>query len=146
MSAISDLYQEIIIDHARSPKNFGGLDVKNHSAHGNNPLCGDTLDVDLLINNESVEQVSFRGDGCAISKASASLMTESIKGRSLSDITILFESFHGMLVNDQVPDARLKKLLVFEGVKQFPMRVKCATLCWHTLMAAIKQQHQATTE
>ncbi len=146
MSAISDLYQEIIIDHSRSPKNFGGLSNKSHTAHGNNPLCGDIIDVDLFINNDCIENVSFRGDGCAISKASASLMTESIKGRSLKDIKILFDFFHGMLVNDQVPSAELKKLLVFEGVKQFPMRVKCATLCWHTLMAAIEQQQNVTTE
>ncbi len=139
MSAISDLYQELIIDHARAPKNFGALLEKSHGAHGDNPLCGDTIDIELLIKNEFLENVSFRGDGCAISKASASLMTESIKGQSLEQIQNLFEGFHGMLVDDQPPGSYLKKLAVFEGVKQFPMRVKCATLCWHTLMAAINE-------
>ncbi len=147
MNAISDLYQELIIDHARSPKNFGPLAEKSHCAHGDNPLCGDTIDVELLIKNDSVEKVAFRGDGCAISKASASLMTESVKGQSIDHVQSLFEGFHGMLVDDQPPTIYLKKLAVFEGVKQFPMRVKCATLCWHTLMAAIKEHHtKVTTE
>ncbi|MCA9507274.1 MAG: SUF system NifU family Fe-S cluster assembly protein [Myxococcales bacterium] len=140
MSALSNLYQEIIIDHAQSPKNFGELNQKSHHAHGDNPLCGDTIDIDLFVKNECVEEVRFRGDGCAISKASASLMTESIKGQSLETIQDLFEDFHGMLVHEQHPSATLKKLQVFEGVKEFPMRVKCATLCWHTLMAALEKK------
>lgn len=147
MSAILDLYQEMILHHAKSPKNFGKLSQKNHSAHGNNPLCGDTIDVELFINNERVEDVRFHGDGCAISKASASLMTESIKGQSLTHVQHLFEGFHGMLVDEQSPGEHLNKLTIFEGVKQFPMRVKCATLCWHTLIAALKQESsQVTTE
>lgn len=145
MSAILDLYQELIIHHSRSPKNFGKLAEKNHSAHGNNPLCGDTIDIELLIHNDCVKQISFHGDGCAISKASASLMTESIKGQSLKHVRDLFAGFHGMLVDDQIPSENLNKLAVFEGVKQFPMRVKCATLCWHTLMAALKQESKSVT-
>ncbi len=145
MNAILDLYQEVIIHHAQTPKNFGKLSEKNHSAHGDNPLCGDTIDIELFIRNDCVEQISFHGDGCAISKASASLMTESIKGQSLERVRHLFEGFHAMLVDDQIPEPSLNKLAVFEGVKQFPMRVKCATLCWHTLMAALKKESSSVT-
>lgn len=147
MTALDNLYQELIIDHAKNPKNFGPLLKKTHHAHGDNPLCGDTIDIDLFIDNNLVTSIGFHGDGCAISKASASLMTERIKGHSVADVEQLFDNFHAMLVLDKEPHTMLKKLSVFAGVKQFPMRVKCATLCWHTLMAAIKQQRdQVTTE
>lgn len=142
MSDIFDMYQELIIDHSRSPKNFGALAHKSHHARGHNPLCGDIIDLDLLIVDNLIESIAFNGDGCAISKASASLMTEGIKGKTIKDALTLFEGFHQMLTNDASNHMALGKLEVLKGVRQFPMRVKCATLCWHTLNAALRQHCQ----
>lgn len=145
MSDIFDLYQELIIDHSKSPKNFGVLSNKSHNAKGHNPLCGDIINVDVLVKDDMIESIAFNGDGCAISKASASLMTESIKGKATKDVLKLFDGFHQMLTTEMEPE-NLGKLQVLKGVRQFPVRVKCATLCWHTLSAALKQNLEATTE
>jgi nitrogen fixation NifU-like protein len=144
MTALDELYQEIIIDHARSPKNFGLLSEKSHSASGHNPLCGDIIRIDLLIKNDHIEEISFSGDGCAISKASASLMTESLKGKSLASAQDLFQQFHGMLVANEEPKS-IGKLAILSGVKEFPVRVKCATLAWHTFNAALAGSTLAVT-
>jgi nitrogen fixation NifU-like protein len=146
MNDILDMYQDLIIDHFRSPKNYGELSDKSHHARGHNPLCGDIIDVNLLVLDDVITAISFNGDGCAISKASASLMTESVKGKSLPYVGELFNAFHQMLVGDK-DYIGLGKLEVLKGVRQFPIRVKCATLCWHTLNAALKKDtHRVTTE
>lgn len=146
MIDIFDLYQDVIIDHSRAPKNFGNLVDKSHHACGHNPLCGDIIDLDIKIEGSTISKIAFRGDGCAISKASASLMTESLKGQPLDYAHKLFEDFHHMLTrdDDDAPEY-LGKLLVLKGVKQFPTRIKCATLCWHTFNAALKAQAQSVT-
>lgn len=147
MNEINEMYQDLIIDHSRAPKNFGVLAQKSHHARGHNALCGDIIDLDVLVHDEVIVDVAFNGDGCAISKASASLMTERIKNKTTDEALALFSSFHGMLTNDDPRETSLGKLEVFQGVKQFPIRVKCATLCWHTLNAALqKQAHMVTTE
>lgn len=141
MTDLRDLYQEVILEHSKRPRNFGELGTATHHADGHNPLCGDTLSVALLIEGDRVTDVRFTGSGCAISRASASLMTTSIKGRSLAEVETLFGKFHDLLTVDTAPESRdvesLGKLQVFAGVKEFPMRVKCATLAWHTLRAAL---------
>ena len=146
MNEIFDLYQELIIDHARAPKNFGRLDDKSHYARGHNPLCGDIIDLDVRIEDDMVKGIAFIGDGCAISRASASLMTESIKNKSVADALKLFNDFHHMLTQDKEAPLDLGKLLVLKGVKQFPVRIKCATLCWHTFNAALQANLGVSTE
>lgn len=145
MNDIFDLYQELIIDHSRAPKNFGRLTQKTHHAHGNNPLCGDTVDVEVLVLDNHILDIAFKGDGCAIAKASASLMTEGVKGKSIDDVLGIFAEFHAMLVAESDTTASLGKLAAFKGVRQFPIRVKCATLCWHTLVAALKRDAYAVS-
>ena len=146
MNDVMDLYQELIIDHARAPKNFGILPQKSHYARGHNSLCGDSIDLYLLVENSIIKGIAFNGDGCAISKASASLMTESIKGKTIIEAVELFDLFHNMLTKDY-PEKDLGKLKALQGVRQFPIRVKCATLCWHTFCAALKNHtHSVTTE
>src|SRR6187399_1496811 len=140
MSDLSDLYQDVILDHNRRPRNFGPLASADRQAHGHNPLCGDKLTVFLAIENDTILDVHFDGSGCAISKASASLMTEAIKGHTVSEALALFDRVHAMFTTsiDQPIDAdSFGKLAVLSGVREFPMRVKCATLSWHTLKAAI---------
>lgn len=144
MNDIFDMYQEMIIDHSRSPKNFGVLTKKSHCARGHNPLCGDIIDVELLIDHNLITNIAFSGDGCAISKASASLMTESIKGKSVEEALSLFSSFHCMLTKEQ-QHPPVGKLEALKGVRQFPVRVKCATLCWHTMSAALKKSSDSVT-
>ncbi|HGY89756.1 MAG TPA: SUF system NifU family Fe-S cluster assembly protein [Planctomycetes bacterium] len=142
MSDLRDLYQEVILDHNRSPHNFREMPSPTAHADGHNPLCGDTLTVYLDIEDGMVKDVSFVGSGCAISKASASLMTDVVKGKTLEEVREIFEGFHGMVTGEsggQSP-ASLGKLAVLEGVSEFPVRVKCATLAWHTLMAALEGQ------
>lgn len=141
MSDLMDLYQEIILDHNRQPRNFGSLADCNHDAEGYNPLCGDRLNVYLTVVDDVIRDIRFDGSGCAISKASASLMTEAVKGKTLAEAEVLFDGFHELLTGDpsvrgEAP-AELGKLAVFEGVREFPVRVKCATLAWHTLHAAL---------
>ncbi len=146
MSDLMDLYQEIILDHNRRPRNFGPLADADHQAEGYNPLCGDQLKVYLRIADGRIEDVHFDGSGCAISKASASLMTEAVKGKSLAEAEELFGGFHELLTGDPSvkgeASAELGKLAVFEGVREFPVRVKCATLAWHTLHAALAGESQ----
>jgi nitrogen fixation NifU-like protein len=149
MSELMDLYQEVILDHNRKPRNRGPLDNADHEAKGDNPLCGDQLTLYLKMDGDRVTEIRFEGRGCAISVASASLMTEAITGKSLGEIEALYESFHELLTGDPSvageADTELGKLRVFEGVREFPVRVKCATLAWHTLMAALEDEGASIT-
>jgi nitrogen fixation NifU-like protein len=148
MSDLNDLYQEMILDHGKRPRNFGKLDGANREAEGVNPLCGDQCRIYLDLEDGRLEAIRFEGQGCAISTASASLMTEAVKGLTLEDAQELFEKLHDLVTKDEAaPDSRLGKLAVFAGVRNFPLRVKCATLAWHTLLAAIKgKKEQISTE
>jgi nitrogen fixation protein NifU and related proteins len=143
MSQGDDLYQELILDHQRSPRNFGDLAGANRHAEGHNPLCGDALTLGLIVSgNGVISDLKFKGSGCAISRASASLMTQALKGRTVEEARALFESFHELVAGKTPPgpavDA-LGKLKVFAGVRDYPARVKCATLAWHTLKAALDE-------
>lgn len=150
MSELTDLYQEVILDHNRRPRNFGQLIDPDGQAHGHNPLCGDRLTVYLRLADGRIADIRFEGSGCAISKASASLMTEAVMGRSVDQALHLFERFQSLVTTspDGVIDTRgLGKLETLAGVREFPMRVKCATLGWHTLKAALTHSgHVARTE
>jgi len=141
MSDLTDLYQEVILDHNKTPRNFGALEEADHTADGHNPLCGDRLRVYLRLDGDRVADIRFDGSGCAISKASASLMTEAVKGKTKAEVEAMFGAFHEMMTGDPsvraAAGAELGKLAVFEGVREFPVRVKCATLAWHTLEAAL---------
>jgi nitrogen fixation NifU-like protein len=141
---LNELYQDIIVDHTRAPRNFGVLAKSSHQAEGYNPLCGDQLTIFLSIDAQQVIQaVSFTGCGCSISTASASLMTECLIGKSVAEAERLFKDFHMMLTQESFdPPEHLEKLLVFSGVKQYPARVKCATLAWHTLEAALHHEQK----
>jgi len=141
MSDLRDLYQEVIFDHYKKPHNYHALAEANHVAHGHNRLCGDQLTVYLRLEGDVIADLSFEGNGCAISTASASLMTEALKGRKLDEAEQLFQDFHHMVTHaDAEPDPALGKLEVLAGVREFPARVKCATLAWHTLQAALKDR------
>ena len=150
MSDLRDLYQEVILDHNRRPRNFRALDTANHTAEGYNPLCGDRLTVYLRVHDDVIEEVSFVGSGCAISKASASLMTETLKGKSVPEADDLFHRFHHLVTSsiDAPADVEnLGKLAVFAGVREYPVRVKCASLAWHTMRAAFEAApHVVSTE
>ena len=141
MSDLRELYQELIIDHSKRPRNFKVLETANRTLEGYNPLCGDKITVFVELEHDRVKGVSFQGSGCAISTASASVMTESVKGKTLCEAEALFDVFHQM-VTGKPPDGanapELGKLAVFSGVSEFPARVKCATLAWHTLHAALQ--------
>jgi nitrogen fixation NifU-like protein len=141
MSDLRELYQELIIDHSKRPRNFKVLETANRKLEGYNPLCGDKITLFLELEHDRVKNVSFQGSGCAISTSSASVMTESVKGKTLAEVEALFEVFHQMVMGKppaagNVPE--LGKLAVFSGVSEFPARVKCATLAWHTLHAALQ--------
>jgi nitrogen fixation protein NifU and related proteins len=143
MSDLRDLYQELIIDHSKRPRNFRVLEAANRKAEGYNPLCGDKVTVFLELENDRVKNISFQGSGCAISTASASVMTESLKGKTLPEAEALFEVFHNLVTGKPPAGGKtpeLGKLAVFSGVSEFPARVKCATLAWHTLQAALQGQ------
>ncbi len=144
MSDLRDLYQEVILDHNRRPRNFGALAGANRSAVGFNPLCGDQLTLHLKVVDGVIEDVRFEGTGCAISTASASLMTEALKGKSEQEAQALFDGFHALLTGEAGSDAAvpLGKLEVLSGVREFPVRVKCATLAWHTLQAALHDENR----
>lgn len=148
MSDLRELYQEVILDHNKSPRNFHKLETANHQGEGYNPLCGDKLTVYLHTNGDQIEDISFEGSGCAISQASASIMTSLLKGKKTSDARDLFDKFHQMVTApmEASPDPDLGKLTVFAGVKEFPSRVKCATLAWHTLKSALEGGEQVSTE
>jgi nitrogen fixation NifU-like protein len=147
MSDLADLYQEVILDHNRRPRNFHALADASHSAEGYNPLCGDRLTLYLKVNGDTIEDVSFEGAGCAISKASASLMTDAVKGRTTAEAQALFDRFHRMVTTppDQ-PVEDMGKLSSLAGVREFPVRVKCASLAWHTLKAAFSRETRTSTE
>ena len=135
---LKDLYRDVILDHNRHPRNFGQLEAADARAEGHNPLCGDRLSLTLRLKGDRIEDIRFEGSGCAISTASASLMTEAVKGRDRSSVRQLFERVHALLTQpDGAPDPALGKLAALSGVREFPARVKCASLCWHTLNAAL---------
>jgi nitrogen fixation protein NifU and related proteins len=142
MSELRDLYQEVVLDHAKRPRNFGSIHTPSHHAVGHNPLCGDKVMVTLAIADGQIADARFEGTGCAISMASASLMTEAVRGKSEAEVRAMFEQFHaGLTAMDETAAVNalveLDKLAVFGGVREFPVRVKCATLPWHTLVAAL---------
>jgi nitrogen fixation NifU-like protein len=146
MLDLRSLYQEVIIDHNRHPRNFGHLDHPTHHAEGFNPLCGDKITIDVEVTDGVITQVKFEGEGCAISTASASLMTESLLGKTLAEADQLFTLFHDVIVNDKPVDVNeLGKLAVLAGVKEYPTRIKCATLAWHAIQAALHQQQQTVS-
>jgi nitrogen fixation NifU-like protein len=149
MSELSELYQQVILDHNKKPRNFRKLETANHSADGFNPLCGDQLTIYLNLEDDTVKEVGFEGSGCAISKASASMMTQAVKGKSKEQAESLFQEFHSMVMgelNEETEENRLGNLKIFAGVREFPVRVKCATLPWHTLHAALHKEAQVSTE
>jgi nitrogen fixation NifU-like protein len=140
---LRDLYQEVIFDHYKRPRNQGALADPSHHAEGHNPLCGDRVTIYLKVEDGVVQDVTFEGAGCAIATASASLMTEALKGRTLDEANALFRSFHDMVTDAPAKEAPgLGKLEVLAGVREFPARVKCATLAWHTLNAALAKRRQ----
>ena len=149
MSELSELYQQVILDHNKKPRNFGKLETANHSAEGFNPLCGDQLTVYLNLEDDAVKEISFEGSGCAISKAAASMMTQAVKGKSKQEAEQLFSEFHGMVTGDMDEETTangLGNLKIFSGVREFPVRVKCASLPWHTMHAALNNEKIASTE
>ncbi len=148
MSDLRELYQEVILDHNRRPRNFQKLDGANRAAEGYNPLCGDQITIYLRLEDGVVRDVSFQGSGCAISKASASMMTASVKGKTAAEAAALFGAFHTMVTADPGPafdPLELGKLAAFSGVHEFPIRVKCATLPWHTLKAALDGREETVS-
>jgi nitrogen fixation NifU-like protein len=137
---LKELYRDVILDHNRHPRNFGRIEAPDSHAEGHNPLCGDRLSVFVRLNGERVEDIRFEGSGCAISTASASLMTEAVKGKDRAAVRELFDRVHTLLTHhDAAPDSSLGKLAALSGVREFPARVKCASLCWHTLNAALER-------
>lgn len=149
MSELNDLYQETILEHNKNPRNFRAIEDADKRALGNNPLCGDALQVFVKMDGDVVSDVAFKGSGCAISKASASMMTQAVKGRTLHEAEELFDEFHRMVTGSLDPEAEethLGKLRAFSGVLEFPARVKCASLSWHTLNAALHGDESISTE
>ena len=149
MSELSELYQQVILDHNKKPRNFHEMEDATGRADGFNPLCGDQLTVFLRSDEGVVEEVSFVGSGCAISKASASMMTQALKGRTREDALVLFDEFHRMVTGELDEEAEghhLNRLTIFAGVRDYPARVKCASLPWHTMRAALEGEESATTE
>ena len=154
MSEYAELYQQVILDHNQSPRNFHALAGDARRADGHNPLCGDRLTLYLEVRDGIIRDIGFVGSGCAISKASASMMTEAVKGKSPDAAEALFRIFHALVTGETVSgvpevaddDARLGKLVVFAGVRDYPVRVKCATLAWHTLRAALENRGAVSTE
>ncbi len=146
MNELRDLYQEILLDHSKRPRNFGSLDQADHHAVGHNPLCGDKVVVYLRMENDTIADIRFQGQGCAISQASASMMTETVKGKTRAEVEALFERFHELLTGPEPAAApELGKLAIFAGVRKYPVRVKCATLAWHTLRAALQQKAETVS-
>ena len=147
MPDLRELYQEVILEHSKAPRNYRELATASHRAEGYNPLCGDHFTVYLSVEGDSIRDISFQGSGCAISKASASMMTQSVKGKTRAEAETLFDRFH-KLVTGQLANGRraeLGKLAVFSGVSDFPVRVKCATLAWHALHAAMQGKQEAVS-
>lgn len=149
MSELSDLYQEVILDHNKNPRNFREMPEADQYADGKNPLCGDALRVYISMDGDTVTDVAFKGSGCAISKASASMMTQVVKGKTREEAESIFDEFHRMVTGDldtETDDNDLGKLKIFAGVLEFPARVKCASLSWHTLNAALHGEDVVSTE
>lgn len=146
MNELRDLYQEVILDHSKRPRNRRAIEGASHLAHGRNPLCGDTLVLYLDVEGDVIRDAGFQGEGCAISTASASMLTDAVRGKTIAEVLSLFDGFHQLLTDDEPPRAGLGKLEVFSGVREFPVRVKCATLPWHTLKAALDRRESASTE
>src|SRR5215210_945918 len=149
MSELSELYQQVILDHNKKPRNFRKLDTANYTAEGYNPLCGDQLTVYLNLEDDLVKDVAFEGSGCAISKAAASMMTQALKGKSKEQAENLFNEFHSMVTSEldqEMQENSLGNLKIFAGVREFPVRVKCATLPWHTMHAALNNKEIISTE
>jgi nitrogen fixation protein NifU and related proteins len=148
MADLRDLYQEVILEHSKAPRNYRPLDTANRKAEGFNPLCGDHFTVYLDVQNDAIRDIAFQGSGCAISKASASMMTQSLKGKSIADAEKLFAEFHKLVTGEVKKNGEAKdlgKLSVFSGVSEYPARVKCATLAWHALHAALAGQQDAVS-
>jgi nitrogen fixation protein NifU and related proteins len=148
MSDLRDLYQDVILEHSKTPRNFRELPAANHKAEGFNPLCGDRFTVYVTLDGGAIRDISFQGSGCAISKASASMMTQSVKGKTIAEAEEIFGRFHEMVTGHEPASgesADLGKLAVFNGVSEFPVRVKCATLAWHTLQAALEGKQEAVS-
>jgi nitrogen fixation NifU-like protein len=149
MSELSELYQQVILDHNKKPRNFHELETANRKADGHNPLCGDQLTVFLEMENDAVKEVAFVGSGCAISKASASMMTQAVKGKTKEEIETIFDEFGRMVrgeMDEEAEENHLGKLKIFAGVREFPARVKCASLSWHTVHAALQGKEEVSTE
>ena len=148
MADLRDLYQEVILEHSKAPRNYRELPAANHKAEGYNPLCGDHFTLFLDMEGDTIRDIGFQGSGCAISKASASMMTQSVKGKSKQDAEKLFSEFHKLVTGQSNGNhADVGKLAAFSGVSEFPVRVKCATLAWHTLHAALEgKQESVSTE
>ena len=150
MAYSDELYQQVIIEHNKKPRNFFDMGDSTHNCHGFNPLCGDDYEVYLKIDDDDIIQaVSFNGSGCAISKASASLMTTFLKDKSVDEARTVFEQFHKMVLGEFDPDESenvLGKLKLFKGVQKFPSRIKCASLCWHTMVGAVDKNKTVSTE
>jgi nitrogen fixation NifU-like protein len=148
MADLRDLYQEVILEHSKAPRNYRELKDADHKAEGFNPLCGDRFIVYLHLDGDVICDITFQGSGCAISKASASMMTQSLKGKTIAEAEKLFEQFHKVVTGQVASNgqhAELGKLAVFSGVSEFPVRVKCATLAWHTLQAALEGKQEAVS-
>lgn len=147
MFDLKDLYQEVIVDHNRSPRNFGKLDNADSTVEGYNPLCGDKLNLYVKFDGDRIGDVKFDGSGCAISVASASLMTEALKGKTREEAEAIFNDFHDLLTARELPAdiEKLEKLAALAGVRDYPTRIKCATLCWHTLHSALEGKNEAVT-
>jgi len=145
LSDLRELYQEVVLDHSKSPRNFRALPEASSDAEGYNPLCGDQVHVYVTVEGDQVKDVAFTGNGCAISKASASMMTQAVKGRSRAETLKLFEAFHRLVTGASSDTEELGKLAVFAGVSDYPVRVKCASLAWHTLKAALEGAHAPVT-
>jgi nitrogen fixation protein NifU and related proteins len=149
MADLRGLYQEVILDHSKKPRNYRVMEGADHHAEGYNPLCGDRVTLYVRIENGRISDVTFMGSGCAISTSSASLLTETVKGKTLAEADALFEKFHALVTGEsngkQPGDTGLGKLAVFSGVSEFPVRVKCATLAWHTLRSALKGEEKTVT-
>lgn len=148
MDDLRELYQEVILDHNKNPKNYGKLESANCASEGYNPLCGDHINLYLQVEDGRIRDVSFEGSGCAISKSSASLMTAELKGKSVAEAQQLFEKFQHLVTgkNESEPDlAGLGKLAIFAGVREFPLRVKCASLAWHTMNAALHEGNKVVS-
>ena len=146
MSEWDELYMEVILDHNKNPRNRGEIEDYTHSADGHNPLCGDRISMQIIVEDDIVTDASFIGSGCAISTASASILTETIKGLKRIDIEELFKGFHDLVTNEDSDAEPVGKFSVFRGVRKYPARVKCATLSWHALMAALEGEKEVSTE